>query len=76
MRQKTGLITSNKMEKTIVVRVVRTKVHPKYHKRFQLSSKFYAHCEDSKKFNIGDTVTIQETRPLSKLKRWIVVNPK
>jgi small subunit ribosomal protein S17 len=73
MRTKTGVITSNKMQKTLVVRVERYKTHPKYHKRYRMSSKFYAHCENEKEFNIGDTVTITETRPLSKTKRWMVV---
>ena len=73
MRTKTGVITSNKMQKTLVVRVERYKTHPKYHKHYRMSSKFYAHCENEKEFKIGDTVTISETRPLSKTKRWIVV---
>ena len=74
MRTKTGTVTSNKMTKTLVVGVTTYKSHPKYKKRYRVSNKFYAHCEDSSKFNIGDTVTIVETRPLSKLKRWRVVS--
>ena len=74
MRTKTGVITSNKMEKTIVVMVTTYKRHPKYKKRYQISKKFYAHCDDSTKFNIGDEVTISETRPTSKLKRWKVAD--
>jgi len=74
MRTITGTVTSNKMVKTIVVTVTSYKKHPKYMKRYQVSKKFYTHCDDSKKFNIGDEVTITETRPLSKLKRWKVVN--
>jgi len=73
MRTKTGNITSNKMDNTIVVSVTSYKVHPKYKKRFQITKKFYAHCEDSKAFKIGDKVTIEETIPRSKLKRWKVV---
>lgn len=73
MRTKTGIITSNKMNKTIVISVVTYKLHPKYKKRYQVSKKFYAHCDDSSKFNIGDEVTIAETKPISKLKRWKVV---
>lgn len=73
MRTKTGIIISNKMEKTLTVKVVAYKNHPKYKKRYQVTKKFYAHCEDSSKFNEGDKVTIAETRPLSKLKRWKVV---
>ena len=73
MRTKTGVITSNKMNKTLVVSVTTYKNHPKYKKRYQSTKKFYAHCDDSSKFNIGDKVTISETRPISKLKRWTVV---
>ena len=73
MRIKTGIITSNKMTKTLVVKVTAYKAHPKYKKKFRVSNKFYAHCEDSGKFNIGDSVTIMETRPLSKLKHWKVL---
>ncbi len=74
MRTKTGLITSNKMKNTIVVSVQMSKPHPKYKKRYMVSKKFYAHCEDSSKFNIGDEITIAETRPVSKLKRWKVIS--
>ncbi|MBN2307284.1 30S ribosomal protein S17 [Candidatus Peregrinibacteria bacterium] len=73
MRTKTGIITSNKMTKTLVVTVHTYKNHPKYKKRYRVSKKFYAHAEDPSKFNIGDTVTIAETKPLSKLKRWKIV---
>lgn len=73
MRTITGIVTSNKMNKTLVATVTTYKKHPKYMKRFQVSKKFYVHCEDSSKFNIGDTVTFSETRPMSKLKRWKVV---
>jgi len=73
MRTKTGIITSNKMVKTLVVTVTTYKRHPKYKKRYQVSKKFYADCDESSKFNVGDEVTITETRPLSKLKRWKVV---
>ena len=73
MRTKTGIITSNKMNKTLVVTVTSYKSHPKYHKRYQVSKKFYAHCDDATKFNIGDEITIAESRPISKLKRWKVV---
>jgi len=73
MRTKTGVITSNKMMNTLVVTVVTYKRHPKYKKRYQTSKKFYVDCEDSSKFSIGDSVTIAETKPVSKLKRWKVV---
>lgn len=73
MRTKTGIITANKMEKTLVVKVDSYKNHPKYKKRYKVSKKFYAHVDDVTGFNVGDSVTIVETRPLSKLKRWKVV---
>lgn len=72
MRTKTGIISSNKMQKTLVVTVDSYKNHPKYKKRYKVSKKFYAHVEDASKFNIGDAVTISETKPVSKLKRWKV----
>jgi len=74
MRTKTGIITSNKMAKTLVVTVISYRNHPKYKKRYKVSKKFYAHTDDSTKFNIGDEVTIGETLPISKLKRWKVIN--
>lgn len=72
MRLKKGVVSSNKMNKTIVVSVDTYKNHPKYKKRFKVTKKFYAHDEENK-FNEWDIVTIKETRPLSKLKRWEVV---
>ncbi len=74
MRTKTGEITSNKMEQTIVVTVNSYKNHPKYKKRYKVSKKFYAHVDDASTYQIGDQVTIAETKPVSKLKRWKVVN--
>lgn len=74
MRTKTGIITSNKMAKTLVVRVDTYKNHPKYKKRYKVSKKFYAHVDDASRFVIGDTVAITETKPVSKLKRWKVVS--
>lgn len=70
MRTKTGTIVSNKMLKTLVVLVTTYKQHPKYKKRYQSSKKFYVHCEDSTQYSIGDKVSIVESRPISKLKRW------
>lgn len=72
MRTKTGIVTSTKMQKTITVTVHTYKTHPKYKKRYQYSVKFYAHDENSAA-KLGDTVTIRETRPLSKLKRWALI---
>lgn len=66
-----GVVISNKMEKTVVVKVERTFRHPVYGKVVTRSKKFYAHNDAP--LNIGDEVKIVETRPLSKLKRWRVV---
>ena len=74
MRTKTGEITSNKMAKTLVVAVHSYKNQPKYKKRYKVTKKFYAHVEDASKYNMGDTITIEETKPVSKLKRWKVSN--
>lgn len=74
IRTKTGTVISAKMEKTIVVRVESKKAHPKYKKLVRSHKKFYAH-DPEKKHKEGDTVTIYETRPLSKLKRWTVAAP-
>lgn len=73
MRTKTGIVTSDKMDKTTVVSVYTYKKDEKYHKRYRVTSKFYAHDENNS-CKIGDTVTIKETRPMSKLKRWVIVN--
>jgi len=70
--EKVGLVVSNKMAKTIVVRVQRRFPHPRYRKVVTGYKKFYAHDEKSEA-NLGDRVRIQETRPLSKLKRWRLV---
>ena len=69
---KTGVVVSNKMQKTVVVKVDRTFRHPVYQKVITRAKKYYAH-NDSLTLNVGDTVKIEETRPLSKLKRWRVV---
>ncbi len=73
MRLKTGIVSSSKMDKTIVVSVDVYKSHPKYKKRFKVTTKFYAHDENNS-CKEWDVVTIKETRPLSKLKRWSVVD--
>ena len=67
-----GKVTSNKMDKTVVVTAIRTTRHPKYGKVIKLKKKYYAHTDENN-LNIGDEVTIMETRPLSKLKRWRVL---
>ncbi len=71
-RERIGVVTSNKMDKSIVVRVESRKKHPLYGKFLQHSTKFMAHDEKNE-CGIGDTVRIQETRPLSASKRWRLV---
>jgi len=71
-KQRTGVVTSNKMEKSITVSVERKVKHPLYGKFMKNSSKFVAHDEKND-CNIGDTVRIMETRPLSKRKNWRLV---
>ena len=67
-----GVVTSNKMAKTITVAVERKVQHPIYGKFVKKTSKFHAH-DDKNEASIGDTVRIMETRPLSKTKRWRLV---
>jgi len=71
-KERVGEVISNKMTKTIVVRVERRFPHPQYKKVVTAYSKFYAHDEKAEA-KMGDTVRIEETRPLSKLKRWRLV---
>ena len=70
-QEKVGLVTSNKMTKTVVVRVERQVRHPKYKRYIRKRKKFMAH--DELGANLGDIVRIVETRPLSARKRWRVV---
>ena len=67
-----GLVTSNKMDKTIVISVERRLKHPKYGKFLKRTTKMMAHDEKND-CNIGDKVRVMETRPLSKSKRWRLV---
>jgi small subunit ribosomal protein S17 len=69
--QKIGRVVSDKMDKTVVVAVDYVRRHPLYHKRITRTSKFMAHDEHNE-CKPGDVVRIEETRPLSKHKRWIV----
>ena len=69
---KAGVVHSNKMDKTITVKVVRSMLHPKYGKFMKRSKKYFAHDEKNE-CNVGDLVRIMETRPLSKLKCWRLV---
>jgi small subunit ribosomal protein S17 len=68
-KEKTGIVVSNKMNKSIVVTVERKVKHPKYGKFIKKTSSFMAHDENNE-CGIGDLVTIAETRPLSKNKNW------
>lgn len=72
-RRLQGVVVSNKMDKTAVVRVDRTVVHPKYLKRYTVSKRYKAHDAENTA-EVGQEVTIEETRPLSKDKRWRLVN--
>ena len=67
-----GVVSSNKMDKSIVVKVERKVKHPLYGKFVKKSTKFHAHDEKNE-CSIGDTVKIMETRPISKTKRWRLV---
>jgi small subunit ribosomal protein S17 len=72
-KEKTGLVVSNKMEKSIIVEVERKIMHPKYGKFVKKSSRFVAHDEKNE-CSEGDKVRIAETRPLSKNKCWRLVD--
>ena len=72
----TGTVTSNKMNKALVVTVFTTKIHPKYKKRFKTKKKYHVACEDSSQFEIGSAVEIIECRPVSKTIRHKVLNNK
>jgi small subunit ribosomal protein S17 len=67
---KVGVVVSNKMQKTVVVAVESLVEHPMYRKYIKRTSKFLAHADNP--LNVGDRVLIEETRPLSKRKRWNV----
>lgn len=67
-----GVVVSNKMQKTVTVRVERTVRHPQFAKVITRNTKLYAHTEDPN-LQVGQKVRVMETRPMSKLKRWRVV---
>jgi len=71
-KENIGIVVSNKMNKTVTVKVTRKLRHKKYEKVIERSKKYYAH-DDSNSLTVGQKVRIMETRPLSKLKRWRVV---
>ena len=67
-----GKVVSNKMNKTVVVEVERRVLHPKYKKFMKKNARYHAHDENNE-YELNDVVQIQESRPLSKLKRWNVI---
>ena len=71
-RKLKGEVVSDKMDKTVVVRVDRFKLHPTYQKRFKISKKYKAH-DPKNQFKTGDVIEIVESRPLSKDKKWRVI---
>jgi len=68
----TGIIVSDKSQKTVVVKVERIKEHPKYKRRYRVSKKYKAHYE-SGGYKVGDKIVIEECKPISKDKKWQVV---
>jgi len=68
-----GTIVSNKMQKTVVVKVERVKEHPKYKRRYKIHNKYKAHYDEGE-YKVGDKVTIEECSPISKDKKWRVVS--
>jgi small subunit ribosomal protein S17 len=69
---KSGIVTSDKMDKTIVVKVDSLKKHPRYQKRYTSSKKYKVHDKDNK-YSTGDKVVIESCKPVSKDKQWVVV---
>jgi len=75
MRILQGVVTSLKMQKTVTVTVTRYKKHPKYQKRYLVSRKYHAHYEGEQALALGDKVAMLETKPISKLKHWLIISP-
>lgn len=73
VKERVGLVVSDKMDKTVVVAVENRSPHPKYKKIMVRTKRFKVHDEENK-CKVGDRVRIQETRPLSRTKRWTVVD--
>ncbi|GAB4320300.1 30S ribosomal protein S17 [Leptodesmis sichuanensis] len=73
VKERVGLVVSDKMDKTVVVAVENRSAHPKYGKIVVQTKRYKAHDEENK-CKVGDRVRIQETRPLSRTKRWAVVD--
>jgi len=72
MRRLTGVIVSDKMKKTRVVEVTHMKKHPKYLRYYKVSQRFKAH-DENEEYKMNDSVVIEETRPMSKEKRWKII---
>ena len=71
-QQLTGVVVSDRMDKTVVVKVDEKKRHPKYHKSYTISKRFKAHDEENQ-YKIGDSVIIESTKPMSKQKNFQVI---
>jgi small subunit ribosomal protein S17 len=71
-RKLVGTVVSNKMNKTVIVKVDSVKVHPKYHKRYTVSKKYPAHTDSE--VAVGEKVTIEESKPYSKTVNWKVIS--
>ena len=71
-KQLQGVVVSDKMYKTVVVEVENVKEHPKYKKRYKVHKRYKAH-DEKKEYHTGDTVVIEETKPISKDKNWKVI---
>lgn len=71
-KQLQGIVISNKMQKTVVVKAERLKEHPKYKRRYRLHKNYKVHVEKGE-YHIGDKVLIEECKPISKEKRWRMV---
>jgi len=67
---KVGVVVSDKMDKTVVVKIDRLKMHSKYKKKYKVSKKYKAHDKENK-FKVGDKVMIMESKPISKDKKWV-----
>lgn len=75
IRKKEGVVVSDKMQKTRVIEVPQAKIHPKYLKRYIMHARFKAHDENNE-YKVGDKVVIEQTRPLSREKRWKIISKK
>nr|YP_009296924.1 ribosomal protein S17 [Bangiopsis subsimplex]AOM66267.1 ribosomal protein S17 [Bangiopsis subsimplex]ARO90371.1 30S ribosomal protein S17 [Bangiopsis subsimplex] len=73
-KERVGIVVSNKMHKTLVVAVASRILHPKYKKIMIKTKRYKVHTDQENIYQLGDTIRIQETRPLSKTKRWKVLD--